>query len=370
MKTETKRKFLIDIAFLIIVVAIIYVAFKFLSVYLLPFVIGILASFLVQKPAKFIHKKTHISKGPLSVFLVIFTYIFLVGALGLILFGIYRWLSNIAKLLPDALPALSEALGSLGTSLSNSLESLPESLTLSLNKLPSNLISGLTGSITGFLSKFAASAATGAPALLISVIITLVASCYIAKDYDNIIRFAYRHCPRKVWSIFNDVKDAFMTNIFKMLKGYLLLMLITFIELALGLGLMGQENFILLAAIICIVDILPVLGTGTVVIPWSLFSLISGNYIKAILLLVLYIVITIVRNFLEPKVIGEQVGLHPLITLLSMFIGLKLIGFAGIFLFPLTLIVLNGLQKKGTIRILIPNSPAAEEAKAAANRSI
>lgn len=363
MRTEAKRKFLIDIAFFAVIAVIIYLIFKFLSVYLLPFVIGILVTFLVQRPVKFLHRKTKIAKGPLTVFLVIFLYIIIVATIILLCFLLYRWLASIAKLLPGLLPTVTDALGEISTTLTQLSDELPEKLVSSLNDLPANLISGLTGGITNLLSKVATTAATGAPALLVGIIITLVASCYIAKDYDSIIRFAYLHTPKKAWAILNDIKDIFMTNIFKMLKGYLLLMLITFVELNIGLLLIGQNNSVVLSAIICVVDILPVLGTGTVVIPWALICLITGNIWKAIGLLLLYIVITVVRNFLEPKVIGEQVGLHPLITLLSMFCGLKLLGVMGVFLFPLTLIVLNDLRKRGKITFRIAGSPAAEKVK-------
>lgn len=361
MQTEAKRKFLIDIAFFVVVVAIIYILFKFLSVYLLPFVIGIAASFIVQKPVKAINKKTRIPKGPVTVFFVIFTYFAIVAAVVLICFLLYRWLANIAKLLPGIIPTVSAVFGDFNSLLSKNLTALPEEFVTFLIDLPSTLIKNLTGWITNLLSSVAKGAATGAPELLISIIITVVASCYIASGYDSIIKFAYRHTPKKIWATIIDIKEIFGKNLIKMLKGYLLLMLITFVELSVGLMLIGQKNAIMLGAIICVVDILPVLGTGTIVIPWALISLVTGSVWKAIGLLLLYIVITVVRNFLEPKVIGDQVGLHPLLTLLSMFCGLKLIGFVGMFLFPLVLIIINTIYKNGKINLSIAGSPAADE---------
>lgn len=363
MQTEAKRKFLIDITFFAVIAIIIYILFKFLSAYLLPFVIGILVSFLVQKPVKAINKKTHIAKGPITVLFVIFTYLAIVAAVILICFLIYRWLTGIAKLLPSILPTVSGILSDFNTTLSQTLTNTPEAVVEYLNDLPATLIGSLTSGITDLLSTIAKGAATGAPELLISVIVTIVASCYIANDYDTIISFAQRHAPKKFWSILIDIKDIFSRNIFKMLKGYLLLMAITFVELNIGLLLIGQENSLMLSAIICVVDILPVLGTGTIVIPWALIVLITGNIWKAIGLLLLYVVITVVRNFLEPKVIGEQVGLHPLITLLAMFSGLRLLGLIGLFIFPLTLIVINNLYKSGKIKFSIVGSPASEDRK-------
>lgn len=361
MQTEAKRKFLIDIAFFIVIVAIIYILFKFLSVYLLPFVIGIAVSFIVQKPVKAINKKTHIPKGPITVFFVIFTYFAIVAIITLICFLLYQWLASIVKLLPSIIPTITGVLSDFNSSLSDKLTSTPDELVNFINNLPTTLIGNLTNFITKILSSIAKNAATGMPKLLISVIITVVASCYIASGYDSIIKFAYRHTPKKVWSTIIDVKEIFSKNLIKMLKGYLLLMIITFVELSIGLILIGQGNGIMLAAIICVIDILPVLGTGAILIPWALISLITGNIWKAIGLLVLYVFITIMRNFLEPKIIGDQVGMHPLLTLLSMFCGLKLIGFAGMFICPLILIIITTLYKNGKIKLFVLDSPAAND---------
>ena len=355
MTTETKRKFLIDFAFYAVAIALVYFIFKFLSLYLLPFVIGILVSFLVQKPVKAICNKTKITKGPLTIAFVVCSYAVIVVLIVLIIFLIYRWLSGIISILPDMMPEFLELVNNFNTSLTQALSGLPQAITDYIATLPAKLTDATT-SLGIALSDWALNFATSIPSYLISIIVTVVASCYIAYDYDKIILLAKRKTPSKIWNIILEIKDTFFKNIFKMLKGYILLMLITFTELTIGLLLIGQSNAILLAAIICVIDILPVLGTGAVVIPWALISLFTGNILKAIGLILMYIVITIIRNFLEPKVIGNQVGLHPLITLLSMFCGLRLLGFVGLFGFPLTLIVLNDLYKRGKLNLNFDSS--------------
>ena len=350
MQTEAKRKFLIDVAFLTVICVIIYFIFKFLSVYLLPFVIGIFVSFIVQKPVRFISSKTKIPKNITTVIFVVFTYLFIIGIVILIGLGLYSWLNSLLKLIPSFKEPLFSALDTISVYLSNLLKNVPETLINSFNGIPEKTLNNITGALTSKLPKIALGVAEAAPSLIISTIVTLVASCYIAGDYSNIVKFLYKHSPKNVWDVVIEIKDLFTKTIFKLVRGYLLLMIITFFELAIGLALIGQNNFIMLAAIICIIDILPVLGTGAVVIPWALISLLTGNILKAILLLLLYVVITIVRNFLEPKVIGEQVGLHPLVTLIAIFSGYKLIGFWGIFLFPITLIILHDLYKNDKIK--------------------
>ena len=352
MTTETKRRFLIDIAFYSVIIVFTYFTFKFLSSHLLPFVIGIFVSFLVQSPVKAISKKIKIAKGPLTIAFVVSTYLLIVAILVLLVYLIYRWLSGIVLIIPGIIPDFLELLNNLNTSLTQSLHGLPLAVTDYINSLPTKL----TEAVASFgltLSNWALSFATSIPSYLISIIVTVVASCYIAYDYDKIILFAERKTPPKIWNTIIDVKSTFFKNIFRMLKGYILLMLLTFTELSIGFLLMNQKNAILLAAIICVIDILPVLGTGAVVIPWALISLFTGNIWKAIGLIFMYIVITVIRNFLEPKIIGNQVGLHPLITLLSMFCGLRLLGIVGLFGFPLVLITINDLYKRGKINFKI-----------------
>ena len=138
---------------------------------------------------------------------------------------------------------------------------------------------------------------------------------------------------------------------------------ITLVELSVGLLILRVNFAIPLAALIAVVDILPVLGVGTVLLPWAAMSCISGDFFRAIGLVMMYVIITIVRQVLEPKVISTQIGLFPLVTLLSMYVGLKLFGFFGMVGFPLVLIVITALQKDGKIRIWQPLTPEDIEAE-------
>lgn len=361
MNIEKKKVFLINFAFFMVVCSIIYAAFKFLSVYLLPFVIGIAASFLVQRPAKAIHRATRIPKGLCTVVLVVLTYFLLVGAVGLIGFMLYRWVSALLIIIPEYFPTFSSAMKSLATTLTDLFKRLPESTVSALDTLPEKILTSLTTGITGWLSGFAGTVVKSIPGILISTIITVVASCYIAKDYSRVIKFASTALPKNVWCTIVDIKDIFVKNILRMLRGYALLMMITFVELNIGLILLRVDNFMALAAIIAVVDILPVLGTGTVLIPWAVIEMISGNIWTAVGVLAIYLVITVIRNFLEPKIIGNQVGLHPLIALISIFCGYKLLGFVGMFLFPIIIIILHDLYLQGKIKGLQP--PVPEPAK-------
>lgn len=124
-----------------------------------------------------------------------------------------------------------------------------------------------------------------------------------------------------------------------LIKAHLILMIITFIELSIFLSIMRVRNSVIIAAFISLIDILPVLGTGTVLYPWGIISMISGNSALGISLIIAQLIMTIIRNIIEPRIIGTHTGLNPILTLASIYIGTKLFGFIGMYVFMLIIIM-------------------------------
>ena len=141
--------------------------------------------------------------------------------------------------------------------------------------------------------------------------------------------------------------QSYVKNVlFIYLRSYSLLFLITFGELCLGLLIMGIPYPVLIGLGIAVFDILPVLGTGGILLPWAAILLIMKNHGLAFGILLLYLVILVVRNMLEPRIVGKQIGLHPLATLAALFLGLKLLGLAGLIIFPVALTVVVNFTKE------------------------
>ena len=351
MNIEEKKNFLISYLYVIVVLSIIFLVFKFLSVYFMPFLIGIFVSFVVQRPVRKITERTRINKPALTIFFVVLTYIMISLLVSVLFYFIYIRLMDFAKTIPGYIPELQHAFEGINLKISDIIRGFPEEVVASLNNLPKIIVETTSTSLTEYLTHLTTDVLKSAPELLITIIVTVVASCFIASDYDNIIKFCRRQLSAKTWDIVIHIKELFSKNILLILRGYLILMFITFLELCVFLALLGKPNFATIAAIIALIDVLPVLGTGTIVIPWALISLLMGNLYAAAILALCYLVVTVVRNFLEPKIVGMQIGLNPVIMLISLFVGLKLIGFAGMFLFPLTIFVITDLQDKGKISI-------------------
>jgi len=198
----------------------------------------------------------------------------------------------------------------------------------------------------------AGSLAIKVPSILFVVFITIICSFFITIDYDGARKVVASVFPARARTLLAHTGQRTGQAMVHLLKTYGVLMLITFGELCCGfwiLNLLGAEiKYILaLSLVISLVDILPVLGVGTVLIPWALAALISGDSRLCIMLLVLCGVMYIVRNTLESRLVGHRFGLHPALTLLALYVGGKWFGLLGIFLLPLTLIVVMQLRKDG-----------------------
>jgi len=173
------------------------------------------------------------------------------------------------------------------------------------------------------------------PSIFISTVIMIIATFFFVVDYDKINEFFDAKAPQKWRDNINAVKYYIRNTLLVVIRSYAIIMLLTFSELSIMFTVCGVKYPLVIATIIAIFDIMPVLGTGGIMFPWAIICVILGNYTLAIELVIMYVIVTVVRNYVEPKVVGEQLGLHPLVTLISMFIGLRLFGFLGLFGMPI-----------------------------------
>ena len=215
----------------------------------------------------------------------------------------------------------------------------------------STFLENAIGTLIESLGSFATRVVAGLPSMLFSLSVTVVASCYIAKDYEKIKKYIKEIIPERFVNRYIELRQVALDGILKMGKGYLIMFIITFFILALGFLILGRKNFFMLALAVSVVDVLPVLGTGTVLLPWAVIELIFGRTLPAVGLILIYVSVTVLRNILEPKIIGKQTGVHPLLCLAAMFVGLKSVGFWGLIVFPLALTVLIQLLRSGKIKI-------------------
>ena len=188
------------------------------------------------------------------------------------------------------------------------------------------------------------------PSIFIFFAAAVISCVLFCSDMPSIRIFLREFLPCHFRRIALEIKRFSSATLLRMLKAYTIIMLITFCELAIGLYLFKIENPLTKAALIAIIDVLPVLGCGTVLLPWALFSAIGGNIALGVKLAVLYLIIACVRQFAEPKIIGSNIGMNPLLTLVSVYVGFKISGITGMFVFPILVITVLHLFKTGYIK--------------------
>ncbi|MDB6353334.1 sporulation integral membrane protein YtvI [Trichococcus sp. K1Tr] len=350
-----KKHFIVNTIYFFLIALIAYVFFNYAINLISPFIFALLVAYLLQKPTKSIAVILKLPPKMVSVILVLFFY----STIGLLFSLIGVKLISVVTALISGLPMIYET--QLEPFLLNTFDGveqavyrldpalvdvLNEGFDQFVNSLGED-IKNISLSLVGSLSTIASSL----PEFLIKIVLMIISTFFIAMDYDALAQSISRQFTSRNNEVIQKIKQYVFHTLFVVVRSYLLIMGITFIELSVGLSIIGIPNAVLIAFIIAIFDILPVLGTGGIMIPWTIITFFQGNYQISIGILVVYIVVTIVRNILEPKIVGGQLGLHPVVALMSMFIGANLIGVIGLFGFPITLSLLKHLNDTGTIKL-------------------
>lgn len=355
MQTEKKRKFIIDCVYVLFIAVIIYVFFEYAIGFLFPFFIAYIISAIVRPLVSTIRKRIKISHKLASVIVIVFFYctvgvlIFFIGA------GIYSFAKTQIAAFPQFYktkiePVLSLILEEFGElpedfdpTLAATLENIADNLIASLG----SIVSSISGKLVSVVSSFASSV----PTVVIGVIFSIISSFYFTVDHDKIYDFLKKQCSESFYEKITAVRGAIKDIIWSYVKSYTIILMITFAELFIALLILGVKNFPIVAFLIAAFDILPVVGTGTILIPWAAISFISKDYKMAIGLIITYVIVFIIRQVIEPKIVGHHVGLHPLVTIVAMFVGTLLFGVVGLFGIPICIAIAVDLNEKEVIHL-------------------
>ncbi len=353
-KVERRRAFIINTIYWVVVIALIYVSLKYVAKWIMPFIIGFFIAYLLKPLVELLHRKLKGNRKIWAVLVMILAY----GVVGLLLWllgsRIVYGFQKLFEMLPNMYTYdLEPALERVNEFFVNFFSGLTPAISDTLNTMLSNVMGALrdfvvntSKSVVGWI----ALASTKLPTLLLGLIFTIMSSVFISIDYQRIRGFLLKQLPSKYIGWLYDGKSFVSDTLLRYLRAYSIIMSITFVELSVGLTILRVESAILIALIIAVVDIVPVLGTGTIVIPWIVISIIQGNYARAVGLLILYVVIIIVRNIMEPRIVGQSIGLNPLLTLMCMYIGLVNFGVIGMLLLPMLLLIAINFQESGKIK--------------------
>ncbi|MBR6766640.1 MAG: sporulation integral membrane protein YtvI [Clostridia bacterium] len=360
--TVYKRKcFLINTAYFLVIGAAVILVIRFALSSLMPFVVAAISSAILRPVLAFLHGKLHMPRKATGAVITIFFYL-LIALLGI---AVFDKILDTATAFLVSLPGLwsdtlMPALRSIGEWLAMKLGQMNISLDFTVEELLAPLGSGISSLSTSLLG-MASGVAFSLPSMLISVIIAIVSTLFMLFDWDRFADFIFLQMPSGNGELARKIIHQVGATIKKFILSYGMIMLITFAELSIGFNIIGIRNAFLIAALISVFDILPVVGCGGILIPWTIISFVIGNTRMGIGLAIIYLFVTVLRNILEPRIVGQQVGLHPLVTLMSMVIGSALMGGVGLFGLPITLAVLSKMNTEGVIHIFRTSSDRKAE---------
>ena len=310
----------------------VFLGIRFLQ-FFMPFVIGWIISMIANPLVRILERRLKVARKHTSMLIII-------GVLALVIAAIYFLGVRIGQetrafldQAPEMYADFREDFQSAGRNMESIISELPENIQESLKEVQQD-IGDITGQAVGRLSQLtvdkAGSFARNIPSILISIIFSILSAYFFIADRDRILEFGRAHTPQIIQEKWRMMAESFKT------------------VFGIGMLILRVRFAILVAILVAFLDMLPFLGTGTVLIPWAVFKLVSGDIRYALGLVILYLTTQLVRRIIEPKLVGDSIGMNPLVTLIFMYIGYRIGGVIGMILaVPVGAIVLN-FYKAGT----------------------
>jgi sporulation integral membrane protein YtvI len=343
----------------LLVIGIIFfsiVSILFISKITYPFLIGLLIAFFINPLVNIFERKGRMPRALAVLLGLIIIVAFFAGLITLLIAEIVSGANYLAKVVPEHLDTLITYVEKI---FAGQIIPFYNQITSVFNKLDAGQQDTIMANIQNFGKKIGSTAGSfiknffGNIPNIISwfpnaatvLIFSLLATFFISKDWYKLTAFLSKLLPQKAKisgrKVFIDLKKA----LFGFVRAQVTLISITTVIILIGLLILRVDYAITIALVTGIVDIIPYLGTGAVFVPWIIYESIGGDMGLAVGLGVLYLIVLVQRQVMEPKILSSSIGLDPLATLIALFAGFKLIGFLGLILGPVTLVVFNTLNR-------------------------
>ena len=349
-------KVIVSLAFSLVgTILFVYVGVKLL-IYFMPFVIGWFIAYLVSPLVNWLEKRLKIVKKLGSAMIIILVLAAVIGILYLAVSRLFQEVASLIQNLPTLYSEAESGFDSIGESLTGVFNMLPSGLQEGWREVRQNL-DAMMGDLMGKISEptvmAAGNFAKRIPTVLISVIVTIVSAYFFVAEREDLIRMSKKLAPDALVSRMTMVMDNLKYAVGGYFKAQFKIMAVVFVILLIAFMLFDMHFALILAILIAFLDFLPFFGTGTALIPWALYKFLVGNYKMAVGLIVVYGVTQLVRQIIQPKLVGDSIGLNPLLTLVLLYIGYKVGGVFGmIFAVPVGMIIIN-LFKAGAFDYIL-----------------
>ena len=323
-----------------------------------PFVLALVFAWLLNPAVRWLEGKSSGSRRVISMILIVLVYAVIGGAL----FGL-SWMAvdqirtlfdNRQSVLDELLDGVVNVINSLGGWLEGMGGLVPEGVITTSGDVIDTLLNWVQGlDFSGWLTQMAGQApsmVTNVSGFAVALIVFMMASYFITGDYPRLRQEFTDRVPMMARDFCRSVKNIFMSAFGGYIKSQFILSAGVFLILTVGFFLMGQPYGLLLAFGLAVLDFIPIIGAGTVMVPWAVLDMVLAQYGEAAALMAVWGVIVVFRRFAEPKVLGDQTGLSPILSLVGIYVGMKVGGVLGMVMGPLLLLVCINLAKLGIFR--------------------
>ena len=334
---------ILNIALLIVGI---YIGTK-LAVFYIPFIISFVISLIIEPAIRYFMKKTNLSRRMSSIIIFIIVFSIIIGS---VTWGIISLVSESTNLLQMLNIYIDKAYTQIQATVGKmeiTKISISRNVFNLLQDTSTEILFKISNWLTQFLTKFI-DVITSIPTIAIYTVITILSLYFICTDRIYILDLMEYHMPSKwIQKLAIHIKEI-SKNLGGYLKAEAILILTSFLICLTGLYIlkfigMNVKYPLLIALCVAFIDALPILGAGTILIPWAIISALNGDLKLGITLTILWIIMSIVRQFLEPKIVSKKIGIHPIFTLIAMYTGFRVIGVLGMIVGPIVLIILKSI---------------------------
>ncbi len=350
--------------FLCIITVLVLIFLKFTIGYMYPFLIAFMLAALINPSVTYLENQWKIPRSLATLTVITSIFILLIGLLFLLVNEIIRGTTYLMEKFPNYFHSFMQLMEEI---INQHILPLYQSILSYFRSLDSSHQTTIQENVTEFLENIANTGTNMIQSLIMQLpefvgifpnsltitIFILLATFMMVNDWHNITKKLKELLPNNMLTFISDLHTGIKKAFSGYLRAQLILIIISAVIIFIGLAIIGVEHALTIAGIAALVDLLPVIGTGIIFVPWILYTFLTGDYSMTIGLSILYMTVIIVRQMIEPKIISASIGINPLVSLIILFVTIQLWGIAGVLLAPIILISIYVIFQSGIFMKMI-----------------
>ena len=318
-----------------------------------PFIAALIVAVILNPLVRWFQRRLGWSRSVLALVILLLLFGLVGAGIAYLVYAVGVELVSLAQNWDGLLVSLQGALDQMETVFSNLWAMVPPQLNESVNSVVDGLVAWLESAVPNLLNTmvdYTTNKAMGVPSFVVAMVIFLMASYFITADYPYLRTRVAQHMDESLLRFCNQIRVTALGAFGGYLKAEILLSVGVFFILVVGFFITRQPYGVLLALVLAVMDFIPIIGAGTVMVPWAVIALFTRDYPTAIEMMVIWGVIAMFRRVMEPKFVGDQTGLSPILSLVSIYVGMKVAGVLGMILGPTVFLVVLNLAGMGMFR--------------------